>query len=83
MVPLQLPGAPELVIVLVVLALNLLLLIGVVGRLGYFFLRVRSGGSVDERLDRIERKIGRLEARVERLDGGAGVDRRPPDESEV
>ncbi|WP_390184784.1 hypothetical protein [Haladaptatus pallidirubidus] len=40
---------------------------GVLGGLGYFILRVRSGGSVDERLDRMERKIGRLEAHVEHL----------------
>jgi len=37
------------------------------GGLGYFLLRIRSGGSVSDRLDRIERKIGRLEAQVEQL----------------
>ena len=37
------------------------------GGVGYFVLRIRSGGSVDERLKRMERKIGRLEAEVEHL----------------
>ena len=61
-VPLQmgLPGGPEILIVLLVL-------VGFLGGFGYFLLRIRSGGSVDERLDRIERKIGRLEAQVEHL----------------
>lgn len=67
MVPLQLPGGPELVVLALVLLLNALLLVGFLGGLGYVVLRVRSGGSVDERLDRIERKVGRLEAQVERL----------------
>lgn len=67
MFPLQIPGGPELVIIVLALVLNLLLLVGFIGGLGYFLLRVRSGGSVDERLDRIERKIGRLEAQVEDL----------------
>ncbi|MFB6080915.1 MAG: hypothetical protein ABEJ81_07955 [Haloferacaceae archaeon] len=70
MVPLQLPGGPELLVVVLVLLLNALVVIGFLGGLGYFLLRVRSGGSVDERLDRIERKIGRLEARVDRLEDG-------------
>ena len=67
MVPFQIPGDPELVVLIVILSLNLLMLIGVVGGLGYFYLRLRSGGSVGERLNRIERKIGRLEAEVEYL----------------
>lgn len=68
MLPLQsLPGGPELAIVALALVLNLVLLVGLVGGLGYFYLRIRSGGSVDERLDRIERKVGRLEAQVEAL----------------
>ena len=67
MVPFQIPGDPELVVLIVILSLNLLMLIGVVGGLGYFHLRLRSGGSVGERLNRIERKIGRLEAEVEYL----------------
>jgi uncharacterized membrane protein len=68
MLPLQaLPGGPELVIVAVALMLSLLLLVGVLGGLGYFYLHIKSGGSVDERLDRIERKTGRLEAQVEAL----------------
>jgi len=67
MVPLQIPGGPELLIIAVVLILNLLVLVAILGGFGYFLLRIRSGGSVGERLDRIERKIGRLEAQVEYL----------------
>lgn len=76
MVPLQLPGGVELVVLVFALVLNALLVVGFLGGLGYFLLRIRSGGSVDERLDRIERKIGRLEAHVERLEADAEVDRR-------
>ena len=53
--------------ILVVLFIYVPLILGVVGGLGYFLLRIRSGGSVDERLGRIERKVGRLEATVEDL----------------
>lgn len=67
MVPLQIPGGSELLIIAVVLILNLLVLVAILGGFGYFLLRIRSGGSVGERLDRIERKIGRLEAQVESL----------------
>ncbi|MBX0288466.1 hypothetical protein EGH22_19215 [Halomicroarcula sp. F28] len=67
MVPLQVPGGPELFVLVIALGLNLVVLVGVLGGLGYFLLRIRSGGSVSERLDRIERKIGRLEAQVEQL----------------
>ncbi|MDS0284521.1 hypothetical protein [Haloarcula onubensis] len=67
MVPLQIPGGPELLVLVIALGLNLLVLVGVLGGLGYFLLRIRSGGSVSDRLDRIERKIGRLEAQVEQL----------------
>ena len=67
MVPLQLPGGPEVLVLALALGLNLLVLVGFLGGLGYFLLRIRSGGSVSERLDRIERKVGRLEAQVERL----------------
>lgn len=67
MFPLQIPGGPELVILLLALIVNLFILVGFIGGVGYFLLRIRSGGSVDERLDRIERKIGRLEAQVENL----------------
>lgn len=65
--PLRIPGAPELIVI--VLVATLLVLVAIVGGFGYFLLRVRSGGSVDERLDRIERKIGRLEPPVEYLRG--------------
>lgn len=68
--PLQLPGTPELAVLALAVVLNVFLLVGILGGAGYFLLRVRSGGSVDERLDRIERKIGRLEARVEHLEDG-------------
>jgi hypothetical protein len=67
MAPLQIPGGPELLIIAIALILNLLILVAIVGGLGYFLLRIRSGGSVGERLDRIERKIGRLEAQVKHL----------------
>jgi len=67
MLPLQIPGGPELLVLVIALGLNLLVLVGVLGGLGYFLLRIRSGGSVSDRLDRIERKIGRLEAQVEQL----------------
>jgi uncharacterized membrane protein len=67
MVPLQIPGGPELLIIVIALVLNLLILVAILGGFGYFLLRIRSGGSVGERLDRIERKIGRLEAQVEHL----------------
>jgi hypothetical protein len=67
--PLQMgvPGGPELIVIVLALFVNLVVLVGFLGGLGYFVLRIRSGGSVDERLDRIERKIGRLEAQVEHL----------------
>ncbi|WP_255197315.1 hypothetical protein [Halorarius litoreus] len=67
MVPLQVPGGPELLVALLVLLLNVVVIVAFLGGLGYFLLRIRSGGSVDERLDRIERKVGGLEARVEDL----------------
>lgn len=72
MLPLQVPAGPELLVVGIVLGLNLLVLVGVVGGLGYFLLRIRSGGNVSDRLDRIERKTGRLEAQVERLQNDDG-----------
>jgi hypothetical protein len=72
MVPLQIPGGPEVVVLLLALVLNLLVLVALLGGFGYFLLRIRSGGSVDERLDRIERRIGGLEARVEDLDERVG-----------
>jgi len=64
---LQIPGGPELFVLVLALVLNLLVLVAFLGGLGYFLLRIRSGGSVSDRLDRIERKIGRLDAQVERL----------------
>lgn len=68
--PLQvgIPGGPEILVILFALLLNVLLLVAALGGLGYFLLRIRSGGSVDDRLDRIERKIGGLEARIEDVD---------------
>jgi hypothetical protein len=69
LVPLQIgvPGGPEILVLLFGLLLWVPVIIGFLGGVGYFVLRLRSGGSVDERLDRIERKIGRLEAQVEYL----------------
>ena len=67
MIPLQVPGGVELVVIAIALLLNVLLILAILGGISYFVLRIRSGGSVDERLDRIERKIGRLEAQVEHL----------------
>jgi hypothetical protein len=67
MIPLQVPSGPELILVGLVIGLNLLILVGILGGMGYVLLRIRSGGNVSERLDRIERKIGRLEAQVEQL----------------
>ena len=57
----------ELLFIALMLVVYASILFGVLGGLGYFILRFRSGGSVDERLDRMERKIGRLEAHVEHL----------------
>ncbi len=73
--PLGIPGGPEIVVILLALAFNVLLLVGLLGGLGYFLLRIRSGGSVADRLGRIERAVGRLEARVERVETEAGIER--------
>lgn len=62
--PLQIPGGPELII----LVLNLLLLLAIVGGALYVVDRVRSGNSPGERFDRLEREVGGMEARVENLD---------------
>ncbi|WP_227356154.1 hypothetical protein [Haladaptatus salinisoli] len=67
MTSLQLVDGFELLFIALMLIVYASILFGVLGGLGYFILRVRSGGSVDERLDRMERKIGRLEAYVEHL----------------
>lgn len=65
MAPFLLIDGFELVFIALMLVVSAAILFGVLGGLGYFILRVRSGGSVDERLDRMERMIGRLEAHVE------------------
>jgi hypothetical protein len=65
--PLQIPGGPELVLILLNLVILAAVAVGIIGGLGFFILRVRSGGDVEERLERIERKVGGLEARVEDL----------------
>lgn len=71
MLPLQgLPGGTELVILALSLVRSLVVAVGFVVAGGYFYRRIESGGSVDERLDRTERKIGRLEAQVEALEDG-------------
>jgi hypothetical protein len=67
MLPLQIPGGPELVLILLNLVILAAVAVGIIGGLGFFILRVRSGGDVEERLERIERKVGGLEARVEDL----------------
>jgi sensor domain CHASE-containing protein len=66
--PLQIPGGPELVLILLNLVILAAVVLGILGGISYFFLRMRSGGNVEERLERIERKVGGLEARVEDLD---------------
>ena len=68
MFPLQVPGGPELILILLNLLILAAVVLGVLGGIGFFFLRLRSGGDVEERLERIERKAGGLEARVEDLD---------------
>ena len=60
-------GSPTSSAVAPAIGRTLVVLIGFLGGLGYVLLRVRSGGSVSERLDRIERKVGRLEAQLEHL----------------
>lgn len=67
MFPLQVPGGPELVLIALNLVILVAVLVGVLGGIGFFFLRMRSGGDVEERLERTERKVGALEARVEDL----------------
>jgi len=67
MVLFQIPVDPELLIIIIAVIQILLVLVGVIGGLNYYLLRARSGGSVSDRLNRIEQKIGRLEAQVEQL----------------
>jgi len=43
MVSLQVPGGPGLLVLLLALGLNLVVLVGFLGGLGYFLLRIRSG----------------------------------------
>ena len=45
----------------VTVMLNVLIVFPLLGGLGYFYFRFQSGGAGDERLDRMERKIGRLD----------------------
>jgi len=63
--PLQVPGGPELVLIAPNLVILVAVLVGVLGGIGFLLLRMRSGGDVAERLERTERKVGALEARVE------------------
>jgi len=65
--PLQVPGGPELVLIALNLVILVAVLVGVLGGIGFFRLRMHSGGDVKERLERTERKVGALEARVEDL----------------
>jgi hypothetical protein len=66
--PLQIPGGPEIVLILLNLVILAAIAVGIIGGVGFFLLRMRSGGDVEERLERIERKVGGLEARAEDLD---------------
>lgn len=75
LVPLQFGSPLGVTFAAVTVILNLLIIFALLGGLGFFYLRFQSGGDVDERLDRMERKIGRLEAQVEQLHG-------PDDEGE-
>ena len=68
MFPLQIPGGPEIVLILLNLVILAAIAVGIIGGVGFFLLRMRSGGDVEERLERIERKVGGLEARAEDLD---------------
>jgi hypothetical protein len=72
MIPLQAFGGLELIVVIFNIILYACALFAVLGGFGYFLLRIRSGGSVNERLNRMERKIGRLEAQVEHLQDERG-----------
>jgi hypothetical protein len=72
MIPLQGVGGLELAVVVFTIIFYLCALFAVLGGFGYFLLRIRSGGSVNERLNRMERKIGRLEAQVEYLQDESG-----------
>jgi hypothetical protein len=66
--PLQgIPGGREILLAVLALLLNLFVIAAFLDGLGYFYLREESGGSVDERLDRIDQKLGRLEAQVGHL----------------
>lgn len=60
MIPLQVPGATELVII----AMNLLVVLAILAGVVYVLRRVKPRRDVHERLDRIERKLGELEAAV-------------------
>jgi Tfp pilus assembly protein PilO len=68
-VPLQsIPGAPELLIIVLNLVLGVAILLAILGGFYYFVDRTKSGGSMDERFDRVEREVGGVQARVENLD---------------
>jgi hypothetical protein len=71
LVPIQLASPLGVTFAAITVLLNLLIIFALVGGLGFFYLRFQSGGDVDERLDRMEREIGRLEAQVERLESDA------------
>jgi hypothetical protein len=62
---LQVPSGPELVLIAPNLVILVAVLVGVLGGIGFLLLRMRSGGDVAERLERTERKVGTLKARVE------------------
>jgi len=74
MVPLQLPGGPELLVIGMIFLLFVVLLVAVLGAVGYLFLRGRSDRGVEERLDRVEHDVERLAAQVERRQDENGGD---------
>jgi len=76
---LQLSNLSGAAFVVIAILFNVLVIFAFLGGLGFFFLRFRSGGNVEERLGRMEREIGRLQAKVELLEGGAGGDAAPGD----
>ncbi|WP_276257558.1 hypothetical protein [Haloglomus litoreum] len=68
LMPLQVPGGPELLIIALNLLFGIAILLAVIGGFYYFVDRTKSGGSMDERFDRVEREVGGVQARVDDLD---------------
>jgi hypothetical protein len=66
--PLQIPGGPELLIIALNVIFGVAILLAILGGFYYFIDRTKSGGSMDERFDRVEREVGGVQARVDDLD---------------